>query len=129
MGSMIRATATGALVGIGDFIGVVAANALLAMVDLAVLRNGGGGFNLIWLGLLPCFIAAAVAARIMRARPVRFVLAALAGAGGGLLATSIAFHFLAGMQGLNPLIFAGPFCAAVIATVISRIGPNEQQAK
>jgi hypothetical protein len=118
MGTLVRASFFGAIAGIVAFIGIAAANALLSIYGLAFLRDGGGGFNLLWLGALPCLIAAFVAAKISGVGIVGLLGAVLLGVAGGLLTTWVVFGFLAGMQGLNPLIFSGPFCAAIIAAFV-----------
>ena len=115
MGTLFRASILGAIAGIVAFIGVFVANAVLGAYDFAFLRNGGGGFNLLWLGALPCLVAAVVAAAISRTGLAPMLGATIFGAAGGTLSAWAAFNLLAGMQGLNPLIFSGPFCAAIIA--------------
>ena len=124
MGILIRASVFGTAVGIAAFVVLVLVNLILGEWKLSFLRNGGGGDNLLWLGGLPCLVAAAATARKLRAGIGALLLAAILGTGGGTLATWITFHQLAGMQGLNPLIFSGPFCAAIIAAVLCHRNRN-----
>ncbi len=116
------ATFRGTVAGIAAFVGVFVANLALDTYGLAFLRNGGGGFNLVWLGVLPCLVAAVVASRCSGPAFISRLQGVAVGTGGGVLAHWAVFPLLAGMQGLNPLIFAGPFCAASLSTWVRAAG-------
>lgn len=119
MGISVLATFCGTVAGIAAFIGVFVVDIALAYLGLVFLRNGGGGFNFVWLGVLPCLVAAVVASLCSGPAFMSRLPVVAVGTGGGVLATWAVFSLLAGMQGLNPLIFAGPFCAATVAASLS----------
>lgn len=118
MGTLSRAIIFGTLAGSSVFLGVVVTYPVLEEYGLPYLRQGGGGLNFLWLGVLPCLISAAVAARISRTGAARSFGGVILGLAGGALVSWGMFGVLAGMQGMNPLIFSGPLCAAVIAAAI-----------
>jgi hypothetical protein len=121
MWNRVRALLFGTFLGALSLIGLALVIVVLQEYQPAFIPTGGSRTSLIVLSVAPCLVAATVAIRITRSAThsaTRSLVGLAAGAATGAVVSIVTFQLLAGIQGPNPLLFAGVLCAAVVATIV-----------